>query len=430
MIETVGILPQRFPGFRLSGRAYSRTDGSRLGAGREKRQAGNMNKKSGGKKRKKRKYKGLHIVFGILSGIVLLIALVGLIFVLVYKAGQVKLMQAAEGKTPDMRLPGSEEEEMIAREKANLQTVQWEDNWVVVGDKIYSYDENCVNLLFLGVDSAGEMGEETDFENWESGQTDAIFLVSLNPTKKSISIIGIPRNSMVNIDIYDAENHKIDTVFDEICLQYTFAGGGKPGLERTKESVSELLYGLPVHGAFAIGYDAVGVINDMAGGVDVEVLETFEAGKQKYEKGKLLHLDGKLALAYVKWRDYGQLGSPTLRLQRQKQYLLALTGKLRGEVKENPMLVKDMYGAVTSYMNTDVTLEEAVYLATQSLDYKLGESSFYLLQGEDRMVEIPEEKLQGMAIKEPFYDDYYLDEDGIREIMLEVFYEEVVLGEE
>lgn len=386
-------------------------------------------KEKSDKKRRKRKYKGLHIVFGILSGIVVLLAFAGLIFVLIYKAGQAKLMQAGEGKMPDRNLLSNEEEEMIAREKAGLLTVQWEDNWIAIGDKIYSYDKNCVNLLFLGVDNKGDMKEGTDFENWESGQTDAIFLVSLNPTKRSVNIIGIPRNSMVNIDIYDAENHKIDTVFDEICLQYTFAGGGQPGLARTKESVSELLYGLPVHGAFAIGYDAVGIINDMAGGVDVEVLETFQAGKRTYEKGKKLHLDGKLALSYVRWRNFGQLGSPTLRLQRQKQYLLALIGKLRGKIKENPLLVKDMYEAVTSYMNTDVTLEEVVYLAAQSVDYKVGENSFYLLQGEDRAVEIPEEDLKEGS-KEPFYNDYYLDEESVKEVMLEVFYEEVVMGEE
>lgn len=388
------------------------------------------NKETEKKKRKKKKHKGLHITFGIFSGIVVFIMFVGLVFVLVYKSGQAKLKQSAEGKAPDMRLLTSEEEEMIAREKAGLATLKWEDNWVVIGDKIYAYDENCVNLLFLGVDKSGDLEEETDFKNWESGQTDAIFLVSLNPTKKTADIIGIPRNSMVNVDIYDAENHKIDTVFDQICLQYAFAGGGQPGLDRVKESVETLLYDLPVHGAFAIGYDAVGIVNDMAGGVDVKALETFETGKQKFVEGEMLHLEGKQALSYVRGRNFGQVGSPTLRLQRQKQYLVALINKVRGEVKKKPMLVKDMYGAVSSYMNTDVTLEEVVYLATQSIDYRFGESSFYLLKGEDKVVEIPEEKLNATSEKEPFYDDYYLDEESIKEIMLEVFYEEVVIGEE
>lgn len=387
-------------------------------------------KKTRKKKKNSRRRRGLHILFGVLSGIAVFVMFVGLAFVLIYKSGQAKLMQAAEGRTPDKRQFASEEEELATRDKLGIATHKWEDNWVAIGDKIYAYDENCVNLLFLGVDKEGSMEEETDFKNWKSGQTDAIFLVSLNPTNKSVNIIGIPRNSMVNVDVYDAENHKIDTVFDQICLQYAFAGGGEPGLERIKETVETLLYGLPVHGVVALGYDAVAVVNDMAGGVDVTSLETFQTGNRKFVEGETLHLKGNLALDYVRGRNYGQVGSPTLRLQRQKQYLMALIGKVRGEVKENPMLVKDMYSAVSKYMNTDVTLEETVYLAAQALDYKFGESSFYLLKGEDRVVDIPEEKMTPIAEAEPFYNDYYLDEEYTKEIMLKVFYEEVVIGEE
>jgi len=382
------------------------------------------------KRKKRRKHRGLHIAFGIFSGIAIFITLVGLAFILVYKSGQAKLKQSAEGKAPDGRLLSDMEKEQIAKDKAGIHALQWEDNWVAIGDKVYAYDKECVNLLFLGIDKPGDIEEETDFENWESGQTDAIFVVSLNPTKKSVNIIGIPRNSMVNVDIYDSENHKIDTVFDQICLQYAFAGGGQPGLDRIEESVESLLYGLPIHGAFAVGYDAVGIVNDMAGGVDVEVLETFNTVNRKFVEGEMLHLNGKLALAYVRGRNYGQLGSPTMRLQRQKQYLIALIGQVRGKVKENPMLVKDMYDAVSSYMNTDITLEEVVYLATQSLDYEFGDGSFYLLQGEDRAVEIPEGELRDKAGIEPFYDDYYLDEESIKEIMLEVFYDEVVMEDQ
>ncbi len=386
-------------------------------------------KKKHRKKKQKKQYRVLHVIFGILSGIAVAAAVIGLVFILFYKAGQTKLAQAAETEMPDAGSMMSVEDEQAVREKMGLSTLQWEDNWVAIGDKVYAYDTDCVNLLFLGVDKPGNLDEETDFENWESGQTDAVFLVSLNPTRKKVSVVGIPRNSMVNIDIYDEENHKIDTVFDQICLQYAFAGGGQPGLERVEKSVSELCYGLPVHGAFAIGYDAVSVINDMAGGVDVEVLETFQTTKRKFVKGENLHLNGQLALAYVRGRNFGQLGSPTLRLQRQKQYLIALMDKVRGEIKKNPMLVKDMYGAVSSYMNTNVTIDEVVYLAAQSVDYSFGENSFYLLQGEDKAVEIEKEDLRPGEEAEPFYDDYYLDENSVKEVMLEVFYNEVTIEE-
>lgn len=373
--------------------------------------------------------KGLHIAFSIISAMAALAAIAGLLFLLLYKSGQARLMQSVEASMPDSQQITDMQEELIAREKAGLATVEWQDNWIAIDGKVYAYNEACINLLVLGVDKPGALRQETDYENWESGQTDAIFLVSLNPATKYIYIVGIPRNSMVNVDIYDEENHKLDTVYDQICLQYAFAGGGQAGLDRVKKSVSELFYGLPIHGAFAIGYDAVSVINDMAGGVDVEVLEDLQKENKALVKGETVHLDGKLALDYVRSRNYGELGSPTQRLKRQKQYLTVLIEKLRGEVKKNPILVKDMYAAVSRYMNTDVTLEEVVYLAAEALDYQFGPDSFQLLEGEDKAVPIPEEKLRPGENAEPFYNDYYLEEDSIKQVMRNIFYEEVTIGE-
>lgn len=373
--------------------------------------------------------KGLHIAFSIISAMTALAAIAGLLFLLLYKSGQARLMQSVEASMPDSQQITDMQEELIAREKAGLATVEWQDNWIAIDGKVYAYNEACINLLVLGVDKPGALRQETDYENWESGQTDAIFLVSLNPATKYIYIVGIPRNSMVNVDIYDEENHKLDTVYDQICLQYAFAGGGQAGLDRVKKSVSELFYGLPIHGAFAIGYDAVSVINDMAGGVDVEVLEDLQKENKALVKGETVHLDGKLALDYVRSRNYGELGSPTQRLKRQKQYLTVLIEKLRGEVKKNPILVKDMYSAVSRYMNTDVTLEEVVYLAAEALDYQFGPDSFQLLEGEDKAVPIPEEKLRPGENAEPFYNDYYLEEDSIKQVMRNIFYEEVTIGE-
>lgn len=376
----------------------------------------------------RKKKKSLHIVFAVLSAAIALVAVVGLVFILAYKSGHAGLMLSVEARTPDAAKLTDEQEEMIAKEKAKLSTVEWQDNWIAIDSKVYAYNEECINLLVLGLDKPGNISKETDYQNWESGQTDAIFLVSLNPVTDEIRIVGIPRNSMVNVDIYDEANHKIKTVHDQICLQYAFAGGGQAGLDRVKKSVGELFYGLPIHGAFAVGYDAVSVVNDMAGGVEVEVLEDLTKEHASFVPGNCVQLNGKLALLYVRSRHYGELGSPTKRLQRQKQYITALIYKMMGEVKKNPILAKDMYNAVTPYMNTDVTLDEVVYLAAEAVNYRFGDDSFRLIEGEDRAVEIPEEKLRP-GEKEPFYNDYYLKEDSIKQIMLSLFYDEVTIGE-
>ena len=78
---------------------------------------------------------------------------------------------------------------------------------------------------------------------------------------------------------------------------------------------------------------------------------------------------------------------------------------------------------ILPYMNTDITLDKAVYLAMNSLDYKISGESFYQLQGEDKEVigigEFGEERT---------FNDFYLNEDHLLETVVKVFYEEVTMN--
>ena len=379
------------------------------------------------KKRRKKKHTGNRVlkIFGILTALIAsIVAVLCLAFVVLYKSGEASLANAVEKKAPTAE-GFDEEEALLAKEKAGLATVTWQDDWVALDGKAYEYDENIINLLFLGIDRAGSISTETNLDNWKAGQADAIFILSLNPDKKTIRIVGIPRNSMVDVDIYDQNARQMETIHNQICLQYGYAGGGENGLHAMKDAASKLMYDLPIHGAFAIGYDAVSIINDKVGGVDVEVLEDMPEKNKAFVLGNTVHLDGKLALQYVRERDYYQLGSPTLRLKRQKQYITALIQAAKTCVKQNPLLVTDLYNSITKYMNTDVTVDEAVYLVRQALDYQFDGDSFYLLQGDD--VSVPFTRKDGT---EDFYDDYYLREDSIRQVMIDAFYDEVKIDED
>lgn len=379
------------------------------------------------KKRRKKKHTGNRVlkIFGILTALIASIAaVICLAFVVLYKSGEASLANAVEKKAPTAE-GFDEEEALLAKEKAGLATVTWQDDWVALDGKAYEYDEDIINLLFLGIDRAGSISTETNLDNWKAGQADAIFILSLNPDKKTIRIVGIPRNSMVDVDIYDQNARQMETIHNQICLQYGYAGGGENGLHAMKDAASKLMYDLPIHGAFAIGYDAVSIINDKVGGVDVEVLEDMPEKNKAFVLGNTVHLDGKLALQYVRERDYYQLGSPTLRLKRQKQYITALIQAAKTCVKQNPLLVTDLYNSITKYMNTDVTVDEAVYLVRQALDYQFDGDSFYLLQGDD--VSVPFTRKDGT---EDFYDDYYLREDSIRQVMIDAFYDEVKIDED
>lgn len=372
-----------------------------------------------GKKNKKKLY--LRIVIGILSTIFVLVMIVGLAGVIFYKSGEAALRASAETKTPAIETDPQEVERM--RESyAYGNTVPWQDEWVVYEDGVYEYNEDTLNFLLMGIDQGGELDKNTDLSDWGAGQADAIFLVSMNQRNNAVSIIGIPRNAMVELGIYNEKEQRIDTIYNQICLQYGYAGGGELGLSTMKESVSELFYGLPIHGACAIDFDAVGIIIDRIGGVEITVSDDLTSLNKSYKEGSSLLLTKENVMPYLRYRDTTVLGSPTTRLTRQKEFLKEAIRQTILKIKSNPRLVSDIYQAVIPYMNTDITLDEAVYLAAEFVNYRIEADSFYQLTGEDRQVDYVND-----SGKTDFYDDLYLDEDVKKQLVMKLFYEEVIL---
>lgn len=66
---------------------------------------------------------------------------------------------------------------------------------------------------------------------------------------------------------------------------------------------------------------------------------------------------------------------------------------------------------LAEYMVTDISVDEAVYLATQVLDYRFDVEEIYTMEGTTIMGEKFEE----------FYPDY----EALKDLMIEIFYREV-----
>ena len=349
----------------------------------------------------------------------IIILTIGLAGIVIYKSGEMSLKASASSQTPSLVT----DEAQVAKIRENLNynsSVAWQEDWVVYGDKVYEYREDALNFLLFGIDRKGELSSETRLTDWKAGQADVIFLLSLCKEDKTLSVIGIPRNSMVNVEVFNNKSECIDTIYDQICLQYGYAGGGELGLAKMSESVSELFGGLPIHGACAVSYDAVSELTDRLGGIEVVVPDDMTAYNSAYVQGSTQTLTGKNVVNYLRYRDMHTLGSPTVRLARQKAFMRTAATRMLQEIKANPAFVKETYEAVKPYMNTDISIDEAVYTAAQALDCTFSAESFYQLSGEDRADYIDDEG--------DYYNDYYLDEEALKDLIMRVFYKEVSIG--
>lgn len=377
--------------------------------------------------RRKRKKSGIDKVKKILmclfSTVLVIVLVLGLAGVILYKSGEVALKASANAAEPTMVMDEAEVSRVKESVKSN-DSIAWQEDWVVYDGKIYEYREDVLNFLLMGIDHGGKLSSETELSDRNAGQADTIFLVTLDQTDKKISVIGIPRNSMVNLDIFNTESEHIETIYNQICLQYAYAGGGELGLQKMKESVSELMHGLPIHGACAVSFDAISVITDSLGGIEVVVPDDMTEYNKAYIQGSTQRLTGKNVVNYLRYRQYSALGSPTTRLTRQKDFMRVAAERVMQEIKANPMFVKNIYESVKPYMNTDISVDEAVYTASKAIDCTLAEESFYQLTGTDKA-----EYFVRDNGSEDFYDDYYIDEDALQKIMFEVFYRQVKVSD-
>lgn len=378
------------------------------------------------KKKKTGKNKIFRIFVGLLEVALALVLIIGLVGICFYKSGEMALKASPATQSPVMEVKMEEVQRIRTEYESKAQeTLLWQENWVTYGDDVYEYNQECMNFIVMGIDRSGELEKETKLSDWSAGQADAIFLLSLDNRNKKVSVIGIPRNSMVNVEIYNEQEECIDTIYNQICLQYGYAGGGELGLQKMKDGVSKLLYDLPIHGACAVSYDAIGVVAERLGGIEVTVSEDMSGLDKNYTVGSNVVLTKKNIIPYLRYRDNTELGSPTTRLTRQKEFLKNAMVQAIQKVKEKPAIVSDIYKEIIPYMNTDITLDKAVYLAAEALDYSLTDSSFYQLTGVDKQVDFANVKNA-----EDFYDDYYLDEEKLKDIVMKVFYQPVVIETE
>ncbi len=288
--------------------------------------------------------------------------------------------------------------------------MKWEDDWVKHNGEIYDYNDDIMTFLVMGIDKRDEEVSPV-YGEINGGQADALFLIVFNPHNKTTKVIGINRNTMTDIEMYDEYGNYVNTIKGQLALQHGFGDGVEGSCELQKRAVSDLFYKLPIHGYAAINMSAIETINDEVGGVDLTLESDFESGNYSFKAGDTVHLDGEAAFAFLQNRNLSQIGSANRRLDRQKQYLTAFITKLKEKTASQPSIAVDIYKAVTKQMVTDVSADQLSYIASTVSGYEFDSGSLYLLKGETRMGDI--------------YEEFYPDEDAKYEMFLDIFYEKL-----
>ena len=289
-----------------------------------------------------------------------------------------------------------------------------EGRTVIYKGEKYIYNEDIITILFMGVDKSLESEEEGGTESDESvigtnGQADTLVLGIIDKKNEKISFINVSRDTIADIDIFNVNNEFIGSEKRQICLQYAYGDGRETSCEYVANALKRYLYGMPINAYVAIDYDAIAVLNDAVGGVEVNVLEDLSSGPYaELVEGKNVTLFGDMAMYYCRTRDSYSVDANNYRMARQKQYLMAFMQKTLELVRADLGVSLDLYNIAKPYMVTDIGISEVTYLATTVTGYGIETDAIKSIPGE--------------IVLEDEHAAFYADEIALYELILNTFY--------
>lgn len=270
--------------------------------------------------------------------------------------------------------------------------------------KIYNLNKDIVSVALLGIDKT-ELGLENEAVG-TGGQSDVIVVGAYDTKKSEVKFLVIPRDVMIDINLYDVEGKYIGVMNSQICLSYAYGDGKEKSCQNVIDSISRLLFEMPVRYYASMDLDGISSINDAVGGVTVTSLETIAS----FEKGKTYTLWGDQAESYVRSRNTKLLDSDSFRRDRQRQYFEAFSAKAVSTAKKDFGFVTRLYKETSNYSVTNISLENVLYLATTLIGKNTSFNDFVTVPGE--------------YIKGETYAEYVVDYAALFETVLSIYYVE------
>lgn len=224
----------------------------------------------------------------------------------------------------------------IARTTGNIYNPVETEN--VRGSDVNLSNQEPFSILLLGID-----------DELDSGRSDSIIVVTVNPNDGSTKMLSIPRDTRTEIigrGTVDKINHA-----------YAFGG-----VEMSINTVQNFL-DIPIDYFVEINMEGIQELVDVVGGVEVDNTLAFSYGGSSFPVGRI-QLNGEEALNYARMRKddpNGDFG----RQARQRQVIEAIVREMANFTTVTRY--SDILNAVENNMRTNVTLDEMISI---SMNYR------------------------------------------------------------
>ena len=270
----------------------------------------------------------------------------------------------------------------------------------------YARREDLETVLLLGVD---KFEGETPEGYVNNQQADFLLLLVMDKQNETCTPIQLNRDTMTQIRILGVTGEPAGTFTGQLALAHTYGSGEEDSCENTVLAVSNLLYGMEIDHYVSLTMDGVALLNDLVGGVTVEVLDDFSGIDDSLVQGETVTLQGQQALTYVRSRGGMEDSSNLHRMERQRQYLAALQQQLKAAVQQEDGFTLDALLQLNEYMVSDCTVNQLSNLGNSLATYQVGD-----------ILTTPGDAQEGEEFME-----FTVDEDALQQLVMDVFYEPV-----
>lgn len=281
----------------------------------------------------------------------------------------------------------------------------WELSEFMAHDgKLYRLRDDVDTLLIMGVDKFSGSLVEDSYNNDQCA--DFLLLLVIDHAVGRCSIVHINRDTMAEINVLGIGGKKVGTVREQITLSHTYGTGAQDSCRNTARAVSGLLGGVHIDHYVCLTMDAVGVLNDLVGGVTLTIEQDLTAIDPSFVKGQSITLHADQALRFVRHRSELADSSNASRMERQQQYLSALYPQVLSYIEQNESFPSEAISALSAYTTTDFSVSELERMIDTLSAYEQGQTL-----GIEGTYSVGE------------HVEFYADEQNIKSLLIRLFYE-------
>lgn len=262
----------------------------------------------------------------------------------------------------------------------------------------WRYNTRLRTVLFMGVDTRA--GAENKIGIGNNGRSDTLLLFVIDPDHESVQLITISRDTMTKVDVYDRDRNYLFSGKMQLTMQYSFGDSAARSCQLVKSKISDLLYDLPINYHCSLTLDGILAASDLLGGIKLTLEDDWTDIDPTYTAGSTITLKGEQLERFLRYRDIQVSGSNDVRMSRHGWFIRQLFSQM-GTVGSTG--VDMLLSKLDPYLETDLDADTIKQLTSYHLS--------------DEILKVPGETIRGKA-----HDEYYVDEEACKQMILDVFY--------